>query len=540
MPKKEMLFGSDARAKILAGVEKLNQAVCVTLGPKGRNVLFQHGFQQKPRMSKDGVTVAKQVELQCPLEQMGAQALYEVAAKSVDAVGDGTSTSTLLGAGIFREGCKMVAAGMNPMDLKRGIDMAVIEAVKAVTKQSRPVDGSTEIAQIGTISANGDKRIGKLMADAIAAVGKGGVISIEDGKGTECELEVVDGMRVDSGWLSPWLTTNPATMEAELDNPYILLFNGKLEAYTDILRLLEQVVVKKGSILIVCNEMNGDALAQLTVNKMNGALKICAIKSPGFGERVPMLLEDISALTGAMLVGEAYGNSLEGLDIESLGQARRIVISDKHTTIIGGKGSKAAIKRRVKQIKAGLKTIPGGEAGRHLRMELLDRVAKLTNGIAIVRVGGTTEVEMKELKDRVDDALHATKAAVDEGIVVGGGAALLYASIALDKLRGDNADQNAGIRIVRDVMRLPVEQIAKNAGVNGGLIVGELLRQNIHSMTYDAQNLEYVDAMDAGIIDPAKVVRVALQDAASIAGLLITTECMIVQLPIEEKAGGAS
>ncbi len=532
MPAKEVKFSTDARDRMLRGVNILADAVKVTLGPKGRNVVLDKAFGA-PRISKDGVTVAKEIELSDKFENMGAQMLREVATKTSDVVGDGTTTATVLAQAIVREGCKAVAAGMNPMDLKRGIDAAVEAVVKELHKRSRKVKTSEEIAQVGSISANGDTEIGAMLAEAMEKVGTEGVITSEEAKSLETELDVVEGMQFDRGYLSPYFITNADKMIVELEDPYILLHEKKLSSLQALLPLLETVVQSGKPLLIVAEDVEGEVLATLVVNRLRGGLKVAAVKAPGFGDRRKAMLEDMAILVGGQVVSEDLGIKLENVTIDMLGTAKKIVITKEETTIIDGAGKKKDIEGRCGQIRAQVDETSSD----YDKEKLQERLAKLAGGVAIIRVGGATEVEVKERKDRVEDAMHATRAAVEEGILPGGGVALLYAAKVLDRLEPANADQKVGIDIVRRALRVPVHQIAENAGVEGAVVIGKLNEKRNLTRGYDAQGGKYVDMLKAGIIDPTKVVRTALQDAASIAGLLVTTEAMVAEIP--EKKGAA-
>ncbi|MCH8001174.1 MAG: chaperonin GroEL [Proteobacteria bacterium] len=532
MPAKEVKFSTDARDRMLRGVNILADAVKVTLGPKGRNVVLDKSFGA-PRISKDGVTVAKEIELSDKFENMGAQMLREVATKTSDVVGDGTTTATVLAQAIVREGCKAVAAGMNPMDLKRGIDAAVEAVVKELHKRSRKVKTSEEIAQVGSISANGDTEIGEMLAEAMEKVGTEGVITSEEAKSLATELDVVEGMQFDRGYLSPYFITNADKMIAELEDPYILLHEKKLSSLQALLPLLETVVQSGKPLLIVAEDVEGEVLATLVVNRLRGGLKVAAVKAPGFGDRRKAMLEDMAILVGGQVVSEDLGIKLENVTIDMLGTAKKIVITKEETTIIDGAGKKKDIEGRCGQIRAQVEETTSD----YDKEKLQERLAKLAGGVAIIRVGGATEVEVKERKDRVEDAMHATRAAVEEGILPGGGVALLYAAKVLDRLEPANADQKVGIDIVRRALRAPVHQIAENAGVEGAVVIGKLSEKRNLTRGYDAQGGKYVDMLKAGIIDPTKVVRTALQDAASIAGLLVTTEAMVAEIP--EKKGAA-
>jgi chaperonin GroEL len=531
MAAKDIRVSSDARERMLRGIEILAEAVRVTLGPKGRNVVIDKSFGP-PRITKDGVTVAKEIELSDKFENMGAQMVKEVASKTSTIAGDGTTTATVLAHAIVREGIKAVAAGMNPMDLRRGIDLAVEAVVADVQKRSKKVASNEEIAQVGTISANGDVEIGRMLAEAMKKVGNEGVITVEEAKSLETELDVVEGMQFDRGYLSPYFVTNAEKMIAELDDPYILLHEKKLSGLQPLLPVLEAVVQSGRPLLIVAEDIEGEALATLVVNKLRGGLKVAAVKAPGFGDRRKAMLEDIAALTGGEVISEELGIKLENVTLEMLGRAKKVRIDKENTTIIDGAGKKADITARVSQIRAQIEETTSD----YDKEKLQERLAKLAGGVAVIRVGGGSEVEVKERKDRVDDAMHATKAAVEEGVVAGGGVALLYAIKALDKLTPANPDQKVGIEIVRKALRSPARQIAENAGADGSIIVGRLMDKNDPNYGYDAQAGEYKDMVAAGIIDPTKVVRVALQDAASVAGLLITTEAMVTDRP-EPKAG---
>ena len=531
MAAKDIRVSSDARERMLRGIEILAEAVRVTLGPKGRNVVIDKSFGP-PRITKDGVTVAKEIELSDKFENMGAQMVKEVASKTSTIAGDGTTTATVLAHAIVREGIKAVAVGMNPMDLRRGIDLAVEAVVADVQKRSKKVASNEEIAQVGTISANGDVEIGRMLAEAMKKVGNEGVITVEEAKSLETELDVVEGMQFDRGYLSPYFVTNAEKMIAELDDPYILLHEKKLSGLQPLLPVLEAVVQSGRPLLIVAEDIEGEALATLVVNKLRGGLKVAAVKAPGFGDRRKAMLEDIAALTGGEVISEELGIKLENVTLEMLGRAKKVRIDKENTTIIDGAGKKADITARVGQIRAQIEETTSD----YDKEKLQERLAKLAGGVAVIRVGGGSEVEVKERKDRVDDAMHATKAAVEEGVVAGGGVALLYAIKALDKLTPANPDQKVGIDIVRKALRSPARQIAENAGADGSIIVGRLTDKNDPNYGYDAQAGEYKDMVAAGIIDPTKVVRVALQDAASVAGLLITTEAMVTDRP-EPKAG---
>jgi len=531
MAAKDIRLSSDARERMLRGIDILTDAVRVTLGPKGRNVVLDKSFGA-PRVTKDGVTVAKEIELSDKFENMGAQMVKEVASKTSTIAGDGTTTATVLAHAIVREGVKAVAAGMNPMDLKRGIDLAVEAVVADVQKRSKKVASNAEIAQVGTISANGDAEIGRMLAEAMKKVGNEGVITVEEAKSLDTELDVVEGMQFDRGYLSPYFVTNAEKMVAELDDPYILLHEKKLSSLQPLLPVLEAVVQSGRPLLIVAEDIEGEALATLVVNKLRGGLKVAAVKAPGFGDRRKAMLEDIAALIGGEVISEELGIKLENVTLEMLGRAKKVRIEKENTTIIDGAGKKDEIAARVAQIRAQIEETTSD----YDKEKLQERLAKLAGGVAVIRVGGSSEVEVKERKDRVDDAMHATKAAVEEGVVAGGGVALLFAIRALDGLTPANNDQKVGIEIVRKALRAPVRQIAENAGAEGSIVVGKLSDQKNPNYGFDAQAGEYKDMVAAGIIDPAKVVRVALQDAASVAGLLITTEAMVTDRP-EPKAG---
>src|SRR5437763_1955712 len=533
MAAKDVKFSADARERMLRGIDILANAVKVTLGPKGRNVVLDKSFGA-PRITKDGVTVAKEIELADKFENMGAQMVREVATKTSDQAGDGTTTATVLAQAIVREGAKAVAAGMNPMDLKRGIDLAVEAVVEDVKKRSRKVSTNEEIAQVGTISANGDKEIGEMIAKAMQKVGNEGVITVEEAKSLETELDVVEGMQFDRGYISPYFVTNAEKMLAELEDPYILLHEKKLSGLQAILPLLEAVVKTGKPLLIISEDIEGEALATLVVNKLRGGLKVAAVKAPGFGDRRKAMLEDIAALTGGQVISEDLGIKLENVNLDMLGRAKRVRIEKENTTIIDGAGKKDDIQGRIVQIKAQIEETTSD----YDREKLQERLAKLAGGVAVIRVGGATEVEVKERKDRVDDATHATRAAVEEGIVPGGGVALLYAAKALDGLTPENNDQRVGINIVKRALQSPVRQVVENAGTDGSIVVGKLLDLNDPNRGFDAQSGEYVDMVKAGIIDPTKVVRLALQNAASVAGLLVTTEAMVAEKP-EKKAAPA-
>ena len=531
MAAKEVKFGRDARERILAGVDILANAVKVTLGPKGRNVVIDKSFGA-PRITKDGVTVAKEIELKDKFENMGAQMLREVASKTNDQAGDGTTTATVLAQAIVREGMTSVAAGMNPMDLKRGIDIAVTKVVEDLVKRSKPVSGSQEIAQVGIISSNGDKEIGEKIAEAMEKVGKEGVITVEEAKGLEFELDVVEGMQFDRGYLSPYFITNPDKMTVELENPYILIHEKKLSNLQSMLPVLEAVVQSGRPLLIIAEDIEGEALATLVVNKLRGGLKIAAVKAPGFGDRRKAMLQDIAILTKGEMISEDLGIKLESVTLSMLGEAKRVSIDKDNTTIVDGAGSADDIKSRVEQIRAQIETTTSD----YDKEKLQERLAKLAGGVAVIKVGGASEIEVKERKDRVDDALHATRAAVEEGIVPGGGTALLYATKALEGMKGANDDQTKGIDIVRKAITTPLKQIAANAGHDGAVVSGNLLREGDETQGFNAATDVYENLVAAGVIDPTKVVRIALQDAASVAGLLITTEAAISDKPDDKAA----
>ncbi|WP_299810948.1 chaperonin GroEL [uncultured Roseibium sp.] len=526
MSAKEVKFGSDARERMLRGVDTLANAVKVTLGPKGRNVVLDKSFGA-PRITKDGVSVAKEIELEDKFENMGAQMVREVASKTNDIAGDGTTTATVLAQSIVKEGAKAVAAGMNPMDLKRGVDMAAAEAVKALEAASKTITTSAEVAQVGTISANGDEQVGKDIAEAMQKVGNEGVITVEEAKSLETELEVVEGMQFDRGYLSPYFVTNADKMLADLEKPYILLHEKKLSNLQAMLPILEAVVQSSRPLLIIAEDVEGEALATLVVNKLRGGLKIAAVKAPGFGDRRKAMLEDIAILTGGTVISEDLGIKLENVTLDMLGTAEKVSITKETTTIVDGAGSKDDIQGRVSQIKAQIEDTTSD----YDREKLQERLAKLAGGVAVIRVGGATEIEVKEKKDRVDDALNATRAAVEEGIVPGGGVALLRAKKAVSALSSANPDIAAGIKIVLRALESPIRQIAENAGVEGSIVVGKIQENDDPTFGFNAQTEEFVNMIEAGIIDPTKVVRTALQDAASVAGLLITTEAMVAELP---------
>jgi chaperonin GroEL len=531
MAAKDVKFGADAREKMLRGIDILADAVQVTLGPKGRNVVLDKSFGA-PRTTKDGVTVAKEIELADKFENMGAQMVREVATKTNDVAGDGTTTATVLARAIVREGSKSVAAGMNPMDLKRGIEHAVEAVVADLKKRSKKVKSNEEIGQVGTISANGDKEVGDMIAQAMAKVGNEGVITVEEAKSLATELDVVEGMQFDRGYISPYFITNPDKMTAELNDALILIHEKKLTSLQPMLPILEAVVQSGRPLLIIAEEIEGEALATLVVNKLRGGLKVAAVKAPGFGDRRKAMLEDIAVVTGGQVISEDLGIKLENVKLDMLGKAKTVKIDKDNTTIIDGAGKKGDIQSRVAQIKAQIEETTSD----YDKEKLQERLAKLAGGVAVIRVGGATEVEVKERKDRVDDALNATKAAVEEGIIPGGGTALLYASKALKDLTGDNDDQTQGINIVRRAIQYPIRIIVSNAGQEASIIVGKLMEQKSNTYGFDAQGEKYVDFIDAGIVDPTKVVRVALQNAASVAGLLITTEAMITDRPKKEAA----
>ncbi|SHM69604.1 chaperonin GroEL [Sphingobium sp. YR657] len=531
MAAKEVKFASDARDRMLRGVDTLANAVKVTLGPKGRNVVIEKSFGA-PRITKDGVTVAKEIELADKFENMGAQMLREVANKQNDKAGDGTTTATVLAQAIVREGSKAVAAGMNPMDLKRGIDLAVGAVVKDLETHAKKVGANSEIAQVATISANGDEEVGRILAEAMEKVGNEGVITVEEAKSLETELETVEGMQFDRGYLSPYFITNAEKLKVELDDPYILIHEKKLSNLQALVPLLEKVVQSGRPLLIIAEDVEGEALATLVVNKLRGGLKIAAVKAPGFGDRRKAMLEDVAILTGGNVISEDLGIKLESVTIDMLGRAKKVVIDKDNTTIIDGVGQKTDIDNRVGQLRQQIETTTSD----YDREKLQERVAKLAGGVAVIRVGGATEVEVKEKKDRVDDALHATRAAVEEGILPGGGIALLRAIKALDGLKAANDDQQSGIDIIRRALRAPARQIAENAGEDGAYIVGKLLESSDYNWGFNAATAEYQDLVQAGVIDPAKVVRTALQDAASVASLLITTEALVAEVPKEEKS----
>jgi chaperonin GroEL len=526
MSAKEVKFSVDARDRMLHGIDTLTHAVRVTLGPKGRNVILDKSFGA-PRITKDGVTVAKEIELEDKFENMGAQMVREVASKTSDQAGDGTTTATVLAHAIVREGAKAVAAGMNPMDLKRGVDLAVETIVTDLQKNSKNVTSNEEIAQVGTISANGDPEIGRFIADAMKKVGNEGVITVEEAKSLETELEVVEGMQFDRGYISPYFVTNADKMRVEMEDPYILIYEKKLSGLQELLPLLEAVVQASKPLLIIAEDVEGEALATLVVNKLRGGLKVAGVKAPGFGDRRKAMLEDIAILTGGTMISADLGIKLENVTINMLGRAKKVMIDKENSTIVGGAGKKADIQARIAQIKAQIEETTSD----YDREKLQERLAKLAGGVAVLRVGGATEIEVKERKDRVDDAMHATRAAVEEGILPGGGVALLRGIKALEKLKVHNDDQRTGIEIVKKALSWPARQIATNAGEDGSIVVGKILEKDTYAFGYDAQTGEYGNLVSKGIIDPTKVVRIALQGAASIAGLLITTEAMVAELP---------
>ncbi|ABA05827.1 chaperonin Cpn60/TCP-1 [Nitrobacter winogradskyi Nb-255] len=529
MAAKDVKFSGDARQRMLRGVDILADAVKVTLGPKGRNVVIERSFGA-PRITKDGVTVAKEIELEDRFENMGAQMVREVASKTNDLAGDGTTTATVLAQAIVREGAKAVAAGMNPMDLKRGIDIAVAAVVKDIGKRAKAVASSAEVAQVGTISSNGDASIGKMIAQAMQKVGNDGVITVEENKSLETDVDIVEGMKFDRGYLSPYFVTNAEKMAAELDDAYILLHEKKLTGLQALLPVLEAVVKSGKPLLIVAEDVEGEALAALVVNRLRGGLKVAAVKAPGFGDRRKAMLEDIAILTSGQLISDELGMKLENVTLNMLGRAKKVLIDKENTTIVNGAGKKKDIEARVGQIRARIEETTSD----YDREKLQERLAKLAGGVAVIRVGGATEIEVKEKKDRVEDALNATRAAVEEGIVPGGGTALLRARKAVGRINNDNSDVQAGINIVLKALEAPIRQIAENAGVEGSIVVGKILENKTETFGFDAQKEEYVDMVAKGIIDPAKVVRTALQDASSIAGLLVTTEAMVAELPKDE------
>jgi chaperonin GroEL len=533
MAAKDVKFSTDARDKMLHGVDVLSNAVRVTLGPKGRNVVLDKSYGA-PRVTKDGVTVAKEIELEDKFENMGAQMLREVASKTSDIAGDGTTTATVLAQAIVKEGIKLVAAGMNPMDLKRGIDLAVADVVKDIARQAKKVKSSEEIAQVGTVAANGEKAIGDMIAKAMQKVGNEGVITVEEAKSLESELEVVEGMQFDRGYISPYFITNAEKMVAELEGPYILIYEKKLSGLQALLPLLELVVQSGKPLLVIAEDVEGEALATLVVNKLRGGLKVAAVKAPGFGDRRKAMLQDIAVLTAGELISEDLGIKLENVTVQMLGKAKRVTITKDDTTIVDGAGKKADIEARIGQIKQQIEDTTSD----YDKEKLQERLAKLAGGVAVIKVGGSSEIEVKERKDRVDDALNATRAAVEEGIVPGGGVALLWAAKSL-KAKGENDDQEAGINIVRKALQAPIRQIAENAGVEGSIVVGKVTDHKSPSFGFDAQTGEYGDLIGKGIIDPAKVVRVALQDASSVAGLLVTTEAMVAERPKKDSGSPA-
>ena len=529
MAAKDIKFGTDARSKMLKGVETLAKTVKVTLGPKGRNVMLDKSYGA-PKLTKDGVSVAKEVALSDKFENMGAQLIKEVAQKTADKAGDGTTTATVLAEAIIREGCKAVAAGMNPMDVKRGIDMAVEAVVNDVKSRSKAVQSSGEIAQVGTISANGDTTIGEYLAKAMEKVGNEGVITVEDAKGLETELDVVEGMQFDRGYLSPYFVTNPEKMNCEYDNPYILLYDKKISNLQPMISILEAVVQSGRALVIIAEDIEGEALATLVVNRIRGGLKVCAVKAPGFGDRRKAMLQDMAVLTGGQVISDELGMKIENVTLDMLGTAKRVEITKDDTTIIDGAGDKEAIAGRTAQLRQEISQTTSD----YDREKLQERLGKLSGGVAVIKVGGASEVEVKEKKDRIDDALHATRAAVKEGIVAGGGTALLYATKALAELKTDNQDQNVGIDIIRRALQAPLRQIAENAGVDGAVVAGKLLESKDYNYGYNAAAGEYTDMIKSGIVDPTMVVRTALQDAASVGGLLITTEAMVTEIPEKE------
>jgi chaperonin GroEL len=531
MAAKDVRFSGDARDKMLRGVEILASAVKVTLGPKGRNVVIDKSFGA-PRITKDGVTVAKEIELEDKFENMGAQMVREVASKTNERAGDGTTTATVLAASIVREGAKSVAAGMNPMDLKRGIDLAVAAVVKDIEKRAKKVGSSSEVAQVGTISANGDQNIGKMIAQAMQKVGNEGVITVEEAKSLDTNVEIVEGMQFDRGYISPYFITNAEKMVAELEDAYILLHEKKLSGLQAMLPVLEAVVQSGKPLVIIAEDVEGEAIATLVVNKLRGGLKVAAVKAPGFGDRRKAMLEDIAILTGGQLISEDLGIKLENVTLQMLGRAKKVIIEKEKTTIVDGAGKRKEIEARVGQIKSQIEETTSD----YDREKLQERLAKLAGGVAVIRVGGATEVEVKEKKDRVEDALNATRAAVEEGIVPGGGVALLRAKKAVGRIAHDNSDVQAGINIVLKALEAPIRQIAENSGVEGSIVVGKIMESKSETFGFDAQNEDYVDMVEKGIIDPAKVVRAALQDASSVAGLLVTTEAMVAEVPKDKPA----
>ena len=526
MSAKDVKFSTDARDRMLRGVDILANAVKVTLGPKGRNVVLDKSYGA-PRITKDGVTVAKEIELEDKFENMGAQLVREVASKTNDRAGDGTTTATVLAQAIIREGAKSVAAGMNPMDLKRGVDIAVAAVIKDIEKRAKPVASTAEVAQVGTISSNGDATIGKMIAQAMQKVGNEGVITVEEAKAMETEVEIVEGMQFDRGYLSPYFVTNADKMIAELEDAYVLLYEKKLSGLQAMLPLLESIVQSSRPLVIIAEDVEGEALATLVVNRLRGGLKVAAVKAPGFGDRRKAMLEDIAILTGGQLISDDLGMKLETVTLNMLGRAKKVIMEKEKTTIVKGAGKKADIEARVAQIKAQIEETTSD----YDKEKLQERLAKLAGGVAIIRIGGATEIEVKEKKDRVEDALNATRAAVEEGIVPGGGTALLRAKKTIGKLHNENSDIQAGINIVLKALEAPIRQIAENSGVEGSIVVGKIMENKSDTFGFDAQNEEYVDMVEKGIIDPVKVVRTALQDAASVAGLLITTEAMVAELP---------
>jgi len=535
MPAKEIKFSTDARTRMLAGIDILTDAVRITLGPKGRNVILDKSFGA-PRITKDGVTVAKEIELADKFENMGAQMVREVASKTNDEAGDGTTTATVLAHSIVREGAKSVAAGMNPMDLKRGVDIAVKTVVEALKKASKAVSTSAEISQVGTISANGDTEVGEMIAEAMEKVGNEGVITVEEAKGLETELDVVEGMLFDRGYTSPYFITNAEKMNCEMENPYILIHESKLSGLQPLLPLLEQVVQSGRPLLVIAEDIEGEALATLVVNKLRGGMKVAAVKAPGFGDRRKAMLEDLAVLTSGQVVSEDLGIKLENVTMDMLGTAKKVIITKEETTVVEGAGKKKEIEGRCHQIRSQIEETSSD----YDKEKLQERLAKLAGGVAVIRVGGATETEVKERRDRVDDALNSTRAAVEEGVVPGGGAALLYAAKSLDKLNVADADQRVGIDIVRRALQTPLRQIAENAGEDGAVVAGKLLDRKDSTHGFDAQKGEYVNMIKAGIIDPTKVVRTALQDASSVAGLLITTEAMVAEVPEKKESAGAA
>ncbi|SPP96936.1 chaperonin GroEL [Bradyrhizobium vignae] len=534
MAAKDVKFATEARERMLRGVDTLANAVKVTLGPKGRNVVIEKSFGA-PRITKDGVTVAKEIELEDKFENMGAQMVREVASKTSDLAGDGTTTATVLAQAIVKEGAKAVAAGMNPMDLKRGIDLAVEAIVTDLKSHAKKVTSNDEIAQVSTISANGDTEIGRFLADAMQKVGNEGVITVEEAKSLHTELEVVEGMQFDRGYVSPYFVTNPEKMRVELEDPYVLIHEKKLSSLQSMLPLLEQVVQSGKPLLIIAEEVEGEALATLVVNRLRGGLKVAAVKAPGFGDRRKAMLEDIAILTGGTVISEDLGIKLENVTVKMLGRAKKVVIDKENTTIVDGAGAKKDIEARSQQIRTQIEETTSD----YDREKLQERLAKLAGGVAVIRVGGATEVEVKERKDRVDDALHATRAAVEEGILPGGGVALLRSLKALDGVKTTNADQKAGVEIVRRAIQVPARQIVQNAGEDGSIVVGKLLENQTYTWGFNAATGEYQDMVQAGVIDPAKVVRTALQDAASVASLLITTEALVADKPKKTEAASA-